>query len=81
MKNLEECKVLINELIDLNIHEREIARKIGRYFAEDGVNENLMSALENYLEKSNEEADSVRALYIAVENFFADDVLKHAKRK
>ena len=81
MKNTEDCKLLVNELIDMNVHHREIVRKIGRYVAEDGGNEQLMNALQNYLEKLDAEADAVRSLYVVVENLIADDWLNRAKHK
>ncbi|MBR0061156.1 MAG: hypothetical protein IJP68_06710 [Selenomonadaceae bacterium] len=81
MKNVENCKLLVNELIDINVRQREIVRKIGNYVAQDGGNEHLMSALKNYLEKIDDLENAGRELYIVVENLFVDDVLNHAKHK
>lgn len=81
MKNFEACKLLVNELIDINVRQREIVRQISRYAAEEGSDENLLLELENYLKKVGEEADAVRSLYIAVENLFADDILDQIKQK
>ncbi len=81
MKNVEDCKLLVNELIDINFRQREIVRQISRYVAENGDNEKLMSALENYLKKIDELEDAGRSIYIVVENLFVDDDLNHIKKK
>ncbi len=81
MKNAEDCKLLVNELIDINVRQREIIRKIGRCVAENGGNEKLMDALKNYLERIDDLENAGRSLYIVVENLFVEDVLNHVKHK
>lgn len=81
MEHADDCKLLVGELIDINVRQRELVRKIGLYVARDGGNEQLMSALKNYLEHIDAEADAVRAVYVAVENLFAQDVLNRVNRK
>ena len=75
MKNADECKFFVNELKDINIRQREIIRKFALCVAEDGGDEKLLSALQNYLEKIDSQEDSLKLVDISVEQLFVNDIL------
>ena len=81
MKSSEECLMLVNELIDINVRQREIIRNMGRYAAESGGEEKLMIALENYLQKVDEQEMSLKALYIEVDRVAGEELLRNVKKK